>query len=151
MMILSAYTYLFAACVSLWIASTSGFSLIPATKYIARSELYSSPDDGGQSAYDQQMAGMKQQDPSLVTPQPNAPNEAQLMKAQERQFLDRPMMPATPATSATTISGLAQSNPPATRIAKPSDYVDFEPDPQYFWQRDTKDYERSETRWVRKK
>ena len=148
---LSAYTHLFAVCAYLWIAGTSGFSLIPATKYIGGSELYSSTEDGGQSAYEQQMKGMMQQDPSLVAPQPNVPNEAQLMEVQERQFLDRPMMPATPATSATTTSGLTQSNPPASRMAKSSDYVDFEPDPQYFWQRDIKDYERSETRWVRKK
>lgn len=149
----------------LWIAGTSGFCALPTPKdRIGNAVVYSSVDDGGQSAYEQQMKGMQNQPANppqnnndnnnpVVPPQPNRPNEAQLMKVQERQFLDRPIVQPTPTPSATTPSDLVpNSNPPAqTRLAKRSDYVDFEPDPQYFWKRDEHDYEISETRWVRNK
>ena len=180
-MTLSLYTHLLVAiCASLWITSTgtSGFSVFPAASPIRigshlDSSSSSNNDDGGQSAYEQQMKGMMQNQQqakttppqqeesesssSLVSPQPNSPNEAQLMKVQERQFLDRPILQATPTPSSDLLvpnnnnqNSPKQQQTQTTRIAKKrSDYVDFEPDPQYFWKRDEHEYEISETRWVR--
>ena len=147
----TTYLQLSAVCMSLLIAGTSSFCLAPpssANSY-SNGRLYSSSSsDGGLSSYEQQMQDMVANKPQklqtfsnqekqlpgvVVTPQPGKPNQAQLMKTQEQQ-----MSPVAPPAGTSQMS------------TKTSDYVDaFSPDPQYFWERNNRPYETSETRWVR--
>jgi len=128
-----------------WILSTSSATYTASARRLNQQAFRLASEAGaGMSAYDAHMRGIVQQSTSNPAPPQSLPS----------QMADRPAAPLAKVVPSPTgkvaiyeVDAKSRAGPVGTNQA--AEYVDLNASPQYFMERQQREYEISETRWVR--